>query len=163
MRKSAVLGALAVSVVFAGAWYLASREAAPATVQASSTPADRSGATAATPTAPARAPAGAAGSGAQSDSRLQALMVSPDNGLIEFVKDADGRVIKEIDQDPSSPNFGKVSREYTYSGNQVVALTTYKHLGSQIQISRIMVSFKPNGTIEGFHESTNYEPALKTP
>ena len=162
MRKSLVLGGIAVVAVFAGVWYFAGREAGLTTEHQPSAPADRSGAatpTSATAAARASAPAQAAGSATPSDPRLQALMVSPDNGLIEFVRSPDGKVIMEIDQDPGSARFGKPAREYTYSGNQVVGLTSYKHLGNQVQVSRIMVAFKPDGSIEEFHESTDYEPA----
>jgi len=165
MRKPIVLGAIAVAAVFAGAWYFAGRETGLTTVRPPSSPADQSGVAETTPTAPAArapAPARAAVSTAPSDSRLQALMVSPDNGLIEFVKDADGKVIREIDQDPSSARFGKPTREYTYSGNQVVGLTSYKHLGNQIQVSRVMVAFRPDGSVEQYRETTDYEPAQKS-
>src|SRR5262245_1741121 len=50
-----------------------------------------------------------------SDPRLRDLMVSADNGLIEFVKGPDGKVIKEIDKDPNSLGFKKPLREYTYA------------------------------------------------
>jgi hypothetical protein len=162
MRKPIVFGAIAVAAVFAGVWYFAGRETGLTTVDPPSAPADRSSVAAATPAARAPAPASAAVSAAPSDSRLQALMVSPDNGLIEFVKDADGKVIREIDQDPSSARFGKPMREYTYSGNQVVGLTTYKHLGNQIQVSRVMVAFRSDGSIEQYRETTDYEPAEKS-
>jgi hypothetical protein len=165
MRKSRVLSAIAVVGVFAGVLYFAGREPGLTTKRPQSAPADRDGVAAGMPAASAgRDPAHAAGAGSAmpSDPRLRALEVSADNGLIEFVKDRDGKVIREIDQDPSSARFGKPAREYTYSGNQVVGLTTYKHLGNQIQVSRIMVAYKPDGSIEEFHETTEYEPAPKS-
>lgn len=163
MKKSLVLGGIAVAAVFAGVWYFAGREPGLTTGHSPLATADRSGAVAATaPAARDAAPASAAVNAAPYDPRLQALMVSPDNGLIEFVKDANGKVIKEIDQDPSSARYGQPSREYTYSGNQVVGLTTYKHLGNQVQVSRIMVSFKPDGSVEEFRETTDYEPAQQS-
>ena len=110
-----------------------------------------------------RAPERAGTIAALPDPRLQALTVSPDNGLIEFVKSPDGRVIMEIDRDPASARFGKPAREYTYLGNQVVALTTYKALGDQLQVSRITVSFRPDGSVEEFRETTDYEPLRNSP
>jgi hypothetical protein len=162
MKKSLVLGGIAVAAVFAGVWYFAGREPGLTTGHPPSSAADPRGTAAATPAAPASGPsvpASAAASAAPSDPRLQALRVSPDNGLIEFVKDADGRVIREIDQDPNSAGFGKPTREYTYFGNQVVGLTSYTHLGNQIQVSRIMVAYRPDGGIEELRETTEYEPA----
>jgi hypothetical protein len=54
------------------------------------------------------------------DPRLAALKISPDNGLIEFVRRADGKVIKEVDTDPNSLGFQKPLREYTYAGDTVL-------------------------------------------
>src|SRR5688572_29578453 len=53
------------------------------------------------------------------DPRLAALMISSDNGLIEFVRSTDGKVIKEIDRDPNSLGYQKPLREYTYAGDKV--------------------------------------------
>ena len=92
-----------------------------------------------------------------SDPRLAALMVSPDNGLIEFLAGADGKVIKEIDNDPNSPGFRKPLREYLYAGDKVVGLTAYKYLGDQTQIVRALVTYKPDGSVDKYQESTAYE------
>lgn len=159
MRKSTLLGAIAVAAVFAGVWYFASRERGLTTDGTPSPQGDRSGVAAGTSAAPA---AGAGASAAPSDPRLQALGVSPDNGLIEFVRGANGKVIREVDNDPGSARYGKSLREYTYLGDQVVVLTTFKHLGNQIQVTRIRVAYTPDGAIDQFVETTDYEPAPKS-
>lgn len=91
------------------------------------------------------------------DPRLAALRVSPDNGFIEFAADSDGRVIKEVDNDPSSPSFKKPLREYMYSGDQVIGVTAYHYAGDQIQITRTVVSYKPDGSVDQYQQSTRYE------
>lgn len=97
------------------------------------------------------------------DPRLAALAVSPDNGLIEFVVAPDGKVIKEIDRDPASPGFGKPSREYIYSGDKVVGLTAYRYMSDHVEIARTAVSYKSDGSVDEFVESTSYssEPTVK--
>jgi hypothetical protein len=95
------------------------------------------------------------------DPRLAALAVSPDNGLIEFVRAPDGKVISEIDKDPSSPSFKKPLREYMYSGDRVIGLTAYHYLPDHIEISRTAVSYKPDGSVDRFAESTSFESAKK--
>lgn len=91
-----------------------------------------------------------------SDPRLAALMVSQDNGNLEFVVGPDGKVVKEIDKNPSSPNFKKPLREYTYSGDSVIGLTAYQYLADYIQITETRVSYKPDGSVDQYRESTNY-------
>jgi hypothetical protein len=94
---------------------------------------------------------------ASSDRRLAALQVSPDNGFIEFVVGADGKVIKEIDKNPSSLGFRKPSREYTYVGERVTGLTAYQYFGDHVQITRTAVSYKPDGSVDQYVESTSYD------
>jgi hypothetical protein len=96
------------------------------------------------------------------DPRLAALMVSPPNDLIEFVVGSDGKVIKEIDKDPSSLGFQKPLREYTYSGDNVTGLTSYQYLGDHVQITKTMVSYKPDGSVDQYLESTSYDHGEKT-
>ena len=103
---------------------------------------------------PARPPVSA-------DPRLRALMVSPDNGLIEFVAGPDGKVLKELDKDPNSPGYRKPLREYIYSGDRVVGLTAYKYLGDQVQVVRTAVSYKPDGSVDQYRESTSYDYGKK--
>jgi hypothetical protein len=103
---------------------------------------------------PAPRPAG--WSQAPQDARLAALQVSPENGLIEFVRGSDDRVIVEIDKDPNSPGFRKPMREYTYSDGKVVGLTSYRYFPDRVEISRTVVSYKPDGSIDEFEESTSY-------
>lgn len=109
----------------------------------------------------------AAGSGARvadsssgpapSDPRLAAFAVSQDNGLVQFVRAPDGKVIAEIDKDPASLGFGKPSREYLYSGNKVVGLTAYRYFADHVEINRSSVSYKPDGSVDHFAESTSTE------
>lgn len=84
-------------------------------------------------------------------------MVSPDNGLIDFVAGPDGKVIKEIDKDPNSAGFRKPLREYTYSGGKVIGLTSYRYFGDHVQITKTAVSYKPDGTVDQYVESTGYD------
>ena len=98
---------------------------------------------------------------ASADPRLAALMVSPDNGLIEFVPGADGRVIKEIDKDPNSLGFKKPLREYTYTGGKVTGLTSYQYFGDHVQITKTAVSYKPDGSVDQYLESTDHDYGKK--
>jgi hypothetical protein len=95
------------------------------------------------------------------DPRLAALMVSPDNALIEFIPDDTGKVIKEIDNDPNSGGYRKPLREYMYAGDRVVGLVSYKYLGDQVQIVKAAVSYKPDGSVDQYQESTSYEHGNK--
>ena len=88
-----------------------------------------------------------------SDPRLAALTISPASDLIEFVPGPDGKIIKEIDQDPSSLGFKKPSREYTYRNGRVVGLTAYRYLSDHIEITKIAVAYKPDGTVDQYMES----------
>jgi hypothetical protein len=112
----------------------------------------------------ATAPRGADGDAVStpSDPRLAALKVSPDNGLIEFVKAPDGTVIAEIDKDASSPSFQKPLREYVYSQGKVVGLTAYRYVGDRVEITRTAVSYKPDGAVDELRESTSYDSEQKT-
>lgn len=91
---------------------------------------------------------------APADPRLAALQVSPDNGLIKFVVGNDGKVIAEVDQDRTSPSFGKPTREYLYYGNKVVGLTAYRYLSNRVEITRTQVAYKPDGSVDQIKEST---------
>lgn len=91
------------------------------------------------------------------DPRLAALRVSPDNDLIEFVSAVDGRVIREIDNDPASVSYRKPLRDYSYRGNSVVGMTAYQYLGDHVQVTRTRVSYKPDGSVDELQESTSYE------
>jgi hypothetical protein len=161
VKKAIVIGTLAVAV-FAGVIYFArdSGDQPPAAAQPSD---ERAPAEAAKPAA---APAPASKSGtpsrpATTDPRLAALMVSPDNALIEFVPDDTGKVIKEIDNDPNSAGYRKPLREYTYAGDRVVGLVSYKYLGDQVQIVKAAVSYKPDGSVDHYQEATSYEHGNK--
>jgi hypothetical protein len=158
MNKSVIAGVAAAVAVFAGVVYFESRSAQQG-------PTDDASAKAATLVAEAAKPPTPTGPGlvsssipppraAPADPRLAALMVSPSNAQIEYFSDAEGRVIKEIDKDPNSPGFGKPLREYTYAGKQVIRLVTYHYLGDQVQVVTADVVYKPDGSVDQFHEST---------
>lgn len=168
MNRTTIVGAIALGAIIAGAMYLNS--------------ADQSAGTA-SPTADERHVVGSARQDVHqpasstddttsrthseqprqrdapslpADPRLAALAVSPDNGLIEFVTAADGKVIAEIDKDPGSASFKKPLREYIYSGGRVVGLTDYRYLPDQIEITTTAVSYKPDGSVDHYSQSTRY-------
>jgi len=155
MRKSLVVGSVAVVAVFAGVVYFA-RDPAPQTPVAGQPAEGQSsqgeGAAAAKPSASSSGPLQRP---EVSDPRLAALMVSPDNALIEFVAGSNGKVIKEIDNDPQSRGYRKPLREYTYAGDRVVILTAYQYLAERVQVRTIMVTYKPDGSVDQYRESTN--------
>lgn len=158
-RMSIAIGAAAVCV-FAAVYFLAREPVEPAVA---ATPAP-------TATLPSNEPppadpvttdiaARAVVRPASPDPRLAALMVSPDNGLVELVPGPDGRVIKEIDKDPNSPGFSKPLREYTYAGDRIVGVSSYRYLGQQTEIVTARVSYKPDGTVDRVEQSSHFEPA----
>jgi len=153
--KTWIVVAAALIAVFAGVYYLAGiaggAPAMPASGQAApapAPPAPEAQRTSRSVVEPAQKPEA-------TDPRLAALMVSPDNGLIEFVVGPEGKVIREIDNDPNSPGFRKPLREYTYAGDRVAVLTSYRHAGGQVQTTRTMVTYKPDGSIDQFREWKN--------
>jgi hypothetical protein len=164
VRKPVVVVAVAVGVFIAAVVYLKddSADQPPAPIQAA--PRKEAGAGPVMPQAGApynSVPGGSPSEPQRTDSkrvppdpRLTALMVSPDNDLIEFVRGSDGKVITEIDKDPSSPGFRKPTREYTYSGDRVIGLTSYRYLPGHVEISRTTVSYKPDGSVDQWAEST---------
>jgi hypothetical protein len=166
-----VIGVLAVGALIAAVAYLKHDPAdqSPATLQsvpgksASAQPAmpaagaSHSSVSRGNPSEPARADL----KPVPPDPRLAALMVSPDNGLIEFVRGSDGKVITEIDKDPSSPGFKKPMREYMYSRDKVIGLTAYRYLPDHVEISRTTISYKPDGSVDRYAESTSDESGKK--
>jgi hypothetical protein len=158
--KTLVAGGIAVVAVFAGVIYFA-RDPAPKTPATGEQSADDGArAEAVMPAASSQPPVTRSANASRpvpADPRLAALMVSPDNGLIEFFADSDGRVIKEIDNDPNSAGFRKPLREYTYAGNRIIRLVAYRYLGAQVQIVKADVTYKPDGSVGMYQESTSYE------
>jgi hypothetical protein len=159
MNKGIIAGAVAAVAVFAGVWWFAGEHGEPPAAGAST-------ATRTDAVKPAAAPAAArdttradpAGRPTPADPRLAALMVTPDNGVIEFRKGSDGRVIEEIDQDPNSLGYRKPLRQYVYAGDKVVRLTTYRYHAGQVEVVRTTVSYKPDGSVDQFNETTSYQP-----
>jgi hypothetical protein len=159
MKATIVAGAIALVAVFTGVYWLA-RDPAPAD------PAESM--------AGERQPPGSAGEGATSlpspqpatprppvrptppDPRLAALMGSPDHPLVEYQPGPDGRIIKEIDRDPNSQGYSKPLREYLYADGKLIGVTAYKYLGNQVQVIRAAVTYKPDGAIDEYRETTEY-------
>ena len=173
MKNPIILGALSVGLIVAAVMYF---KHDPVTQPASTmqTASDeRSGAGTATPAANGprsrtsgsmpSAPRETGISQAAPDPRLTALAVSPDNDLIEFVRGSDGKVIAEIDKDPNSPGFQKPQREYLYSNGKVVGMTSYRYFPDRVEVSRTAVSYKPDGSVDKYSESTSYEGAKVKP
>ncbi|MFL6600880.1 MAG: hypothetical protein ACJ8R9_06070 [Steroidobacteraceae bacterium] len=171
MREPIIVGVLALGAFVAGVVYLEHDSADQRSAPVHAAPAKTVGAGPAMPLAGAphgpvpggtpAAPRDTHSKQLPSDPRLAALMVSPDNGLIEFVRGSDGKVITEIDKDPSSPGFRKPTREYMYSGDKVIGLTEYRYLPDHLEISRTNVSYKPDGTLDRYGESTSYDSGRK--
>lgn len=164
MRNTLVAGAVGVVAVFAGVVYFA-RDRTPSAPDVTPPLAGEApnSAPAAEPAKPVIAPQPASRSTAASrpapaDPRLAALMVSPHDDLIEFFAAPDGKVIKEVDNDPNSAGYRMPLREYTYAGDKVVRLVTYKYLGAQTQIIEANVTYKADGSVDQYEESTRYEP-----
>lgn len=169
MRKSIVIGGIALGVVIASALYVG-HESTPE--PASPTAAARDQREAAAPTLPdARTSNGTSDVPSPSsdhrsvpaDPRLAALAVSPPNDLIEFVVGDNGKVIAELDKDPASISFKKPLREYTYVGDRVIGLTAYRYLPDQVEVSRTRVSYKPDGSVDDFLEDTTYNNVKSKP
>lgn len=155
MKKSFVAGAVAVVAVFAGVIYFA-REPAPQT-PAKTAPAEAQKPAVPPPPVPASRSTPPASRPKPADPRLAALVATPGNALIEYFSDPEGRVIREIDNDPNSAGYRKPLREYSYAGNQVIRLVSYHYLGSQVQIVTADVTYKPDGSVDQFHEKTEYQ------
>ncbi|HUQ08753.1 MAG TPA: hypothetical protein VM146_00460 [Steroidobacteraceae bacterium] len=169
MSKGVVVSVVAAAAVFGGVWYFAARSDAPEPTQSGAHGVAQSGAQ---PVAedraagPARAgatpadigPTDSKGRPVPADPRLLALMVTPDDALIDYVKGPDGRVIRELDNDPNSPRYRKPVREYIYAGANVAGLTTYRNVGGQVEVVRVLVSYKPDGGIDQYRESVAHQP-----
>jgi hypothetical protein len=162
MKQAKVIGVIVIGLAIAGGFYVnrksseepaMSQPAMPAahapTAPASreTTPVDNA---ASTPTPQTR-------SAVPADPRLDALQVSADNGLIEFMAGPDGRVIMELDKDPNSIGFRKPLREYTYSGDRVVGLVAYQYFSDHVQVTRTAVSYKPDGSVDEYRQTTEHD------
>lgn len=158
MTRGRIAATIAVVAVFAAVlWFF--REA-PGPSPAPAEPAEKAEVRPGVPPAatepPHLSPKPAPARPAAADPRLAALMVSPKDALIEFLPDREGRVIKEIDNDPNSAGYRKPLREYTYLGDKVIRLVAYHYLGSQVQVITADVRYKPDGSIDQYRESTDY-------
>jgi hypothetical protein len=159
VKKPIVAGALVAAAFAAGIIYFAHDPADQSAATMRLAESKASGAESAPPAAAAPQSTASGNtlvsSPAPSDPRLAALSISPDNGLIEFVRAPDGKVIAEIDKDPSSPGFNKPSREYLYSGDKRVGVTAYRYMGDHVEVSRTTVFYKPDGSVDQLAASTD--------
>jgi hypothetical protein len=163
MNRTLIAAGIAAVAVFGAVYWFARPAAespAPAAIGAEQT-APAAAATAA-PAASDNAPAGpsrtdASGRPAPVDPRLAALVGAPGNPLVEYVADREGRVIVEINKDPSSARRGKPLREYTYRDGRLAGVVVYRPLGNQVQVVRADVTYKPDGSVDQFRENTTYE------
>jgi len=157
MSRTIIVGAIAVVAVFAGVLYFAGdfRSDSPAKAVPAKTEVVHPAPVDPVPRPPV-SKSTVASRPVTSDPRLAALMTSPDNGLIDFFADPEGRVIREIDHDPNSPSFGRSLREYTYAGDKVIRLVVYRYLGQQVQIVQADVTYKPDGSVDRYDERTDY-------
>jgi hypothetical protein len=158
MNKPVVAGVIAAVAVFAGVLYSERQPAQNRPLDDGPTKAQGIPAPAVQPAAPTRPDYVASSKPpprtTPADPRLAALMVSPDNALIEYFSDPEGRVIREVDNDPNSPGYRKPLREYSYAGNQVIRLVTYHYRGDQVQVTTTDVTYKADGNVDQFHEAT---------
>lgn len=156
MRKSIIVGAVVLVAVTVGAVYLTGdstdqRDATTPPAAQKTTPAAQSaGASNTEAPRPADSP--------PLDPRLVPLQVSPANDLIKFVLGENGKVIAEIDQDPTSASFGKPTREYLYFADKIVALTEYRYSSNQVEVTRTRVSYKPDGSVDEVQQTFENEP-----
>lgn len=172
MNKSILIGAAVLVAIGAGIVYLTNESTDEPAATAASAAGKPNGAPPAAGAGPhnGMSQAGAAAAPGRTDAkavppdpRLAVLQVSPDNGLIKFVIGENGKVISEIDQDPSSIGFGKPTREYLYMGDKVVGLTAYRYMSDHVEVSRTMVAYKADGSVEEIRESTSYEGGDRQP
>lgn len=160
MKISQVAAGVAALAVFAGVYWVA-RDPAPVS-PATETPREgvpESEATdvakgAAAPEAPVAITA--ASRPVPTDPRLAALLGVPGDALVEYKGGPDGRVILEIDNDPNSKAYRKPLREYGYVGGNLATVTVYKYLGTQVQVIRAVASYKPDGSVDEYRETTDY-------
>jgi hypothetical protein len=163
MSKGVIVSVIAAAAVFGGVWYFAARAPAPESARPGASPPaasapEKPADSATTSVAPAPGPRDAKGRPVPTDPRLIALMVTPENALIDYVKGPDGRVIQELDNDPNSPRYRKPVREYLYSGANVAGLTTYRSVGGQVEVTRVLVSYKPDGSVDQYRETVAHQP-----
>ena len=169
MKNRIILGALFVGAFIAAVFYFKPEPAnqpAPTVDTAPDEPASAAGVKPAKVTPRSRtsnsmpsAPRPAGASQVSQDPRLVTLEVSPEDGLIKFVRGPDTESSPKSTRIPNSLGFRKPKREYTYSDGKVVGLTSYRYYPDHVEVSRTAVSYKPDGSIDKYEESTTYDRA----
>jgi len=158
MKRSLVAASLVVAAVLAGDFWLRS---SPVSSKASSPVAPASKAVVAAapsiPPAPAILRGSVASRPAAPDPRLAMLIASSDGAPTDFLLDADGHLIKEVDSDRHSPTYRRPLREYTYAGDKLIRVVKYVYTGKQTLITQADLAYRPDGSIDQYRETTRRE------
>jgi hypothetical protein len=159
MKRSAIILVMAGLLAFAITLYLKSGSDATALPPAHG---KTQAAPQANPAAPAAAPRSMSGTPPRpdvDDPRLVALMNSSGETQVEWIPDADGRLIRELDSNPDSPGYRKPLRDYTYVGGKLSSVTRYRYLGgNQVEIRSARVAYRADGSVDQVQESVRVEP-----
>lgn len=98
--------------------------------------------------------AGAPSGGFDAEALVAKLALSEDNGKIEFVKNTQGVIIKELDQDPASISFQKPLREYGYLNGKVNSMTRYEYSSGKVTAYKLHVAYDSAGEVSDYRESS---------
>lgn len=158
MSRPLVIGAVALAAVAAGAlWFVRAPSEGARAVPAAGTADPGTAVKLPVSARPELTRGSAASRPAAPDPRLAVLLGSSDATAVDFLLDADGRLVKEVDADPASAGYRRPLREYTYAGDKLISLVKYRYTDRETQIIRADVVYRPDGSVDQYHETTRYE------